>query len=139
MTPPISRLAWPASGAGLNRRRTPYRPARTTSTSKTPLYKRPSRGPGGKRQSWRVRITGFSAGEPRILFDGLRIAGGPQGEQDSYRMSVPGQPLDSVPYDVFPDGEHFVVFVGEPESNPRQLRVVLNWFEELKRLAPSEE
>jgi hypothetical protein len=39
-------------------------------------------------------------------------------------------------YDVHPDGEQFVMInrVGEPAS----LVVVLNWFEELKRLVPTE-
>jgi len=39
-------------------------------------------------------------------------------------------------YDVHPNGEHFVMIdrVGEPAS----LVVVLNWFEELKRLAPTD-
>jgi len=37
---------------------------------------------------------------------------------------------------VFPDAQHFVVLVEEPNPAPNQLRVVLNWFEELKGLAP---
>jgi len=43
-------------------------------------------------------------------------------------------------YDITPDGERFIfstLLEGDLESRPiRQLRVVLNWFEELKRLAP---
>jgi hypothetical protein len=37
-------------------------------------------------------------------------------------------------YDVHPDGEHFV-FVKRPDEEP-ELRVVLNWVEELKRKLP---
>ena len=36
-------------------------------------------------------------------------------------------------YDVSPDGERFV-FVQRDDGVPRELRVVLNWFEELERV-----
>jgi serine/threonine-protein kinase len=39
-------------------------------------------------------------------------------------------------YDVAPDGRRFVVLPRRAESAPRQLELVLNWFEELSRLAP---
>ena len=39
-------------------------------------------------------------------------------------------------YDVFPDGQSFVMVGGTPESRAPQLHVVLNWFEELKRRVP---
>jgi hypothetical protein len=38
-------------------------------------------------------------------------------------------------YDVMPDGDHFL-FLLEQSSSPTQYNVVLNWFEELKRLVP---
>ena len=43
-------------------------------------------------------------------------------------------------YDVSPDGRRFV-FIGqrartEIEDQPREIHVVLNWFEELKQLVP---
>jgi len=45
-------------------------------------------------------------------------------------------------YDISPDGKRFIFTASvEPEHNTppvRELRVVLNWFEELKRLAPTE-
>ena len=41
-------------------------------------------------------------------------------------------------YDVAPDGEHFLMIEGGEEEVANQLQVVLNWFEELKRLAPRE-
>jgi hypothetical protein len=38
---------------------------------------------------------------------------------------------------VFPDGKRFL-FVDNPvQPEVRELRVVLNWFEELKRLVPA--
>ncbi len=41
-------------------------------------------------------------------------------------------------YDVFPDGQHFVMIKNvQKEAPPTELNVVLNWFEELKRLVPT--
>jgi hypothetical protein len=60
----------------------------------------------------------FSAGKPRLLFEG-RYAGG---------------------YDVSPDGRRFLMIRIEEESADKtELHVVLNWFEELKRLVPTKE
>jgi serine/threonine-protein kinase len=40
-------------------------------------------------------------------------------------------------YDVFPNGQHFVMIEADPEAVPlSHFNVVLNWFEELKRLVP---
>jgi serine/threonine-protein kinase len=36
-------------------------------------------------------------------------------------------------YDVFPDGQHFVMVEADPDARPTRLQVVLNWAEELKR------
>ena len=41
-------------------------------------------------------------------------------------------------YDVTPDGEHFLMIEGGEEEEANQLNLVLNWFEELKRLSPVE-
>jgi serine/threonine-protein kinase len=41
-------------------------------------------------------------------------------------------------YDVSPDGRHFVMVQPEERSTPTQINVVINWFEELKRLVPTE-
>jgi len=40
-------------------------------------------------------------------------------------------------YGVAPDGQHFAMFAGNPDAPARDINIVLNWFEELKRLAPS--
>ena len=45
-------------------------------------------------------------------------------------------------YDIMPDGERLVMVFpadqGEPgDASPPQLNLVLNWFEELKRLVPT--
>jgi Tol biopolymer transport system component len=42
----------------------------------------------------------------------------------------------SVNYDVAPDGQRFLMPRSRADSAPRQLELVLNWFEELNRLAP---
>jgi hypothetical protein len=39
-------------------------------------------------------------------------------------------------YDVAPDGQHFLMIEGGEEEGANQLHLVLDWFEELKRLAP---
>ncbi len=64
--------------------------------------------------------SGFSAGEPRLLFEG---------RFERFERH-PG-------YDVSPDGQRFLMVRTPPESEPRQINVVLNWFEELKRLVPT--
>jgi eukaryotic-like serine/threonine-protein kinase len=41
-------------------------------------------------------------------------------------------PLDYPGFDVSPDGQNFVVLIPNPDAPAREIRVVLNWFEELK-------
>ena len=43
--------------------------------------------------------------------------------------------LQTVNYDVAPDGQRFLV-PGNQAPAPHQLELVLNWFEDLNRLAP---
>ena len=64
----------------------------------------------------------FSAGTPRLLFEGN------------------SQPSVATPanYDVAPDGQRFLMIrEGGPDSEPNQINVVLNWFEELKQRVPT--
>ena len=71
---------------------------------------------------WAVRIDtgdGPSVGAPRPLFE------------DTFALDNRGSP----DYDVFPDGS-FVFVERDPRPAPRQINMVLNWFEELKRLVP---
>jgi serine/threonine-protein kinase len=66
----------------------------------------------------------FTSGRPRPLF---RFAG-------VYRMSG-----TATAYDIHPDGKRFIMISENDEATtqPRQqVNVVLNWFEELKRLTP---
>jgi hypothetical protein len=40
------------------------------------------------------------------------------------------------PYDVSPDGKSFLMVRREPGSIPTRIKIVLNWFEELKKRVP---
>ena len=62
----------------------------------------------------------FSREAPRFLF----------------RVPAVGRNVQSVRYDVAPDGR-FLVQVRNPDAPAREIHVVLNWFEELKRLVPN--
>jgi Tol biopolymer transport system component len=116
------------------------------------IYVQPYPGPGGKRQIsaeggqepvWNPNgrelfyrsgkkimavdvdaKSGFSAGKPRMLFEG------------TYLPTAVGAPF----YDVGPDGQRFLMLkpVESLTSAPTQINVVLNWFEELKRKVPEE-
>jgi hypothetical protein len=62
--------------------------------------------------------SGFSAGAPRLLFEG------------PYMPTSASFPF----YDVSPDGERFLMLKPvESQSAPTQIHVVLNWFEELEQ------
>jgi hypothetical protein len=64
----------------------------------------------------------FTAGIPKELFKGRYLQ---------------SHPLRS--YDVAPDGQRFLMIrdVSQPEEPITEIHVVLNWFEELKRLVPT--
>jgi len=63
----------------------------------------------------------FSFSAPKEMFSG---------RFQSYRCSAN--------YDITPDGDRFIMIKPDEESEPTQINVVLNWGEELKRLAPTE-
>ena len=64
----------------------------------------------------------FAAGTPQLLFEG------------------PYHNIPGVSYDVTPDGQSFLMLQPEyDDSAVRELHVVLNWFDELKRLVPPRE
>ncbi len=65
----------------------------------------------------------FTAGSPAVLFTG--------------RYNMGGTVVD---YDISPDGQRFLMMKeaeGEGSGQQGQINVVLNWFEELKRLVPT--
>ena len=62
---------------------------------------------------------------------------------ESFSMETP-QPLFEAPditgdvaYDVAPDGQLFLLALKNPDSPAREIHVVQNWHEELKRLVPT--
>ena len=63
----------------------------------------------------------FRAGRPEVLFEG------------SYRSTQ--NPAGLQYYDLSPDGQRFLMI--KKDDDPAQINVVLNWFEELKRLVPT--
>ena len=64
----------------------------------------------------------FSAGKPRLLFEGSYVAGAGGGAQ----------------YSVSPDGQRFLMTKApeQQQSALTQINVVLNWFEDLKKKVP---
>ena len=66
----------------------------------------------------------FTAGPPRVLYEG--------------RFQSGWDLASTSGYDVSPDGRRFLrVQEMEPEQPPSQINVVINWQEELKRLVPT--
>ena len=63
----------------------------------------------------------FKAGKPKVLFEGR----------------FQSKHWEVLHYDITPDGQRFVMVESEEESAPTEIIVVLNWFEELKRLVPT--
>jgi len=64
----------------------------------------------------------FQAQTPRLLFEG------------SYKYDFGSLASN---YDISPDGQRFLMVKGTEDQEAKQINVVLNWFEELKRLVPT--
>ena len=62
----------------------------------------------------------FAAGTPKLLFEGVYYSYGPRAA-----------------YDVTPDGQKFLM-IKTGEQQVTELNVIQNWFEELKRLVPTD-
>jgi serine/threonine-protein kinase len=65
----------------------------------------------------------LSVGTPRLLFEG---------------RFLPGPIWAPRNYDISPDGQRFLMIKREHDLVPTELIVILNWFEELKRLVPTD-
>ena len=66
----------------------------------------------------------FSPGKPKVLLEGSYVS----------ESTPPGSQY----YDIHPDGERFLMMKeGELPQDQSQIHVILNWFEELKRLVPT--
>ncbi len=64
----------------------------------------------------------FSVSKPKVLFEGSYVT-----TQFGFGKQY---------YDISPDGQRFVMI--KEEQGEAQINVVLNWFEELKRIVPTD-
>jgi Tol biopolymer transport system component len=87
------------------------------------IYYRRNWGDQVMAVSFVAESTAPRVGKPRLLFEGRYEEGLSYGRR----------------YDLAPDGKRFLMIrESEPPPPPTQYNVVLNWFEELKRLVPTE-
>jgi serine/threonine-protein kinase len=111
------------------------------------VYLRPYPGPGGKRQ---VSSGGGSdpvwAPDGRALFYraddkmmAVPVGLTPELTVGKARLLFEGKYASGTgrDYDLSPDGRRFLMLRSEEESGPKHINVVLNWFEELERLVPT--
>jgi serine/threonine-protein kinase len=78
------------------------------------------------RQVWSVPILiepTFSAKSPQLLFEGPYLP----------RSNTSGSQF----YDVSPDGKHLLMLRSGRQQAQTEIRIVLHWFQELKRLVPN--
>jgi len=113
------------------------------------VYVQPFQGPGGK---WQISTDGGAeplwSRDGREIFyrDGEKVMAVAVDQQSAFGASKPRLLFEGhyepgsnhTYYDVAPDGKGFVFLrAAEREAAPiRQIHVVLNWFEELRRRAP---
>ena len=114
------------------------------------VYVQPFPGPGG-----RVQVSNGGGRDPRWSPKGGELfyrngnavlavsyaAAGNAFQHDATRELFRGNfSTQSSTYDVFPDGEHFVMLQPADDGSvaPTEGVVILNWFEELERLVPTE-
>lgn len=90
------------------------------------------KAPGGRLMAVPIRTEpSVVIGRPSKIFDGLIVQEDEAGDMHSY--------------DVAPDGRRFLVIreardaLDDPLAQLDELQVVLNWFEELERLAPTDD
>ncbi len=87
------------------------------------IYYRPQTGNRVMAVSFLLEARSPRIGKPRLLFEGRYAEGFWYGRK----------------YDIAPDGKRFLMIQeSEPPPPPTQYNIVLNWFEELKRLVPTE-
>ena len=121
-------------------------------SGRTEIYVQPYPGPGAK---WQISTDGGT--EPqwnrngRELFyrSGNRMMAVDVGTTPNLTVSKPKQIFEgeyeptlvsAANYDVSPDGQRFLMLKAArvQDEAPTQINVVLNWFQELKRLVPVE-
>lgn len=96
--------------------------SRRPGTPSCSLWRRQPLSRDGTRPTWLVRV--ITDPSSMILGDaGRKLFDGP------FRYPT----FDLPSYDLQPDGDRFLMI---SDSSPDEIRVVLNWFEELKELVP---
>lgn len=120
-------------------------------TGRYEVYVQPFPGPGGK---WQISTNGgtypvwASNGRELFYLGGGKVMSVEVTSQTNFSASGPEIVADSPPtlstrlggslYDVGPDGQRFLFVKANVENGPPdEVRVVLNWTEELKQLAPT--
>jgi serine/threonine-protein kinase len=135
----------------------------TDETGSSEVYVRPFPGPGaehristagGMNPAWNPNGRELfylerhaTQGEERSFYSMMAVD---VGANDPFHAGIPhklfafqeGQHVSTLPvrsYDVYPDGQHFLAQPREFDPGPpvTRLHVVANWFEELRRRAPS--
>jgi eukaryotic-like serine/threonine-protein kinase len=100
----------------------------------------------GRELFYRSGLASVSAGRPRLMVVGITTeVGAPRWSDERV---LPMKAFQVFPphrsYDITPDGKKLLLIVvpaGQPEPRdppPPQINIVLNWSEELKRLAPTQ-
>ena len=88
---------------------------------------------GGTRPQW-------SATSDELFFQkGGTLMAAKVSTEGLFRWETPRPLFESrESYQVAPDGQRFLVKVQNPDAPAAEIHVVVNWFEELKRLAPTD-
>jgi eukaryotic-like serine/threonine-protein kinase len=150
------RKPWPFAQTKFNERQPRFSPDghwiayASDESGRSEIYVRPFPGPGGK---WQVSTEGGSwpvwARDSRELFylNGNKITSVSITTRPSFGASTPRFLTDASPllparfanaaYDVSSDGQRFLLIRAKEQNAPGEVRVVLNWSDELKRLVPS--
>jgi len=116
-------------------------------TGSREIYVQPFPGPGGKYQ---ISAGGGSAPvwvrqEELIFRSGRQVMSVAIETSPSFSAATPEPLFEGIQrsrtrdYDLTRDGQQFVILAPESEERgTQQVNIVLNWFDELERLAPSE-
>ena len=81
-------------------------------------------------QTLEQRITGKPLQTDEILNLSIQVT---DGLDAAHSEDIP----EYVNYDISSEGKQFLMIRRDPDSAPNRLNVILNWFEELRRLAPT--
>jgi eukaryotic-like serine/threonine-protein kinase len=120
----------------------------TDESGRREVYVQPFPGPGGK---WMISAEGGESprwahnGREIFFFAGDKLMSVDVETQPAFKAGTPRALFQAAGYlgygnyDVAPDGQHFLMIKQEDIStSPKELNIVLNWSEELKRRAPAE-